>query len=161
MIIQGDVAIGKRLVWQDVDPDEEKVSTRIEHVLHGDYNSGRDYCWQHDRSCFQVDKSARPFLRTLLAVTKHITHATGFKFHCCAGDNCRTNMGCRTHDFVTVQGVESSCCSFIGRVGGPRGSVFLLSAVLAMLFTCFCMPSALAMQWSTSIRTSTFVSRGV
>eukprot|EP00644_Phytophthora_capsici_P009664 jgi/Phyca11/508485/fgenesh2_kg.PHYCAscaffold_35_\ len=120
MIIQGDVAIGERLVWEDVDPEDEEASTRIEHVLHGYYNSGRDHRWQHDRLCFQVDKSARPFLRTLLAATEHITHATGFKFHRCAGDNCRTDMSCRTHDFVTVQGVESSCYSFIGRVGGPQ-----------------------------------------
>ncbi|OWZ21234.1 hypothetical protein PHMEG_0004236 [Phytophthora megakarya] len=121
MIIQGDVAIGERFVWQDVDPtDPEEVTTRIEHVLHGYYNSGRDHRWSHERMCFQVDKSARPFLRTLLSATEHITHATGFKFHRCGGDNCRTDLSCRSHDFVAVQGVESSCYSFIGRIGGPQ-----------------------------------------
>ncbi|KAG7386226.1 hypothetical protein PHYPSEUDO_000547 [Phytophthora pseudosyringae] len=121
MIIQGDVAIGERFVWEDVDPEApEEVTTRIEHVLHGYYNSGRDHRWPHEELCFQVDKSARPFLRTLLSATEHITHATGFKFHRCAGDNCRTDMGCRSHDFVVVRGVESSCYSFVGRIGGPQ-----------------------------------------
>ncbi|GMF42116.1 unnamed protein product [Phytophthora fragariaefolia] len=121
MVIQGDVAIGERLVWQDKEPDNEKNSTsRIEHVLHGYYNSERDHRWQHDELCYQVDKSARPFLRTLLSAAEHINHATAFKFHRCAGDNCRTDMSCRNHDFVVVKGVESSCYSFVGRIGGPQ-----------------------------------------
>ncbi|KAG6961346.1 hypothetical protein JG688_00009128 [Phytophthora aleatoria] len=92
MVIQGDVAIGERFVWDDVDPaDPEEVTTRIEHVLHGYYNSGRDHRWPHEKICFQVDKSARSFLRTLLS-----------------------------HDFVVVQGVQSSCYSFVGRIGGPQ-----------------------------------------
>ncbi|GMF29265.1 unnamed protein product [Phytophthora lilii] len=121
MVIQGDIAIGERFVWEDTDPDDEEESTsRIEHVLHGYYNSGRDHRWPHDELCFQVDKSARPFLRTLLSATEHINHATGFKFNRCGGDNCRTDMKCGSHDFVVVQGVESSCYSFVGRIGGPQ-----------------------------------------
>ncbi|KAE9036286.1 hypothetical protein PR001_g8901 [Phytophthora rubi] len=121
MIIQGDIAIGERLVWEDKDPnDEDESTTRIEHVLHGYYNSGRDHRWPRDELCFQVDKSARPFLRTILSATEHINHATGFKFHRCGGDNCRTDMRCRSHDFVVVQGVEASCYSFVGRIGGPQ-----------------------------------------
>ncbi|ETP21482.1 hypothetical protein F441_05052 [Phytophthora nicotianae CJ01A1] len=121
MVIQGDVAIGERFVWDDVDPDDpEEVTTRIEHVLHGYYDSGRDHRWPHELMCFQVDKSARSYLRTLLSATEHITHATGFRFHRCAGDNCRTDTSCRSHDYVVVQGVESSCYSFVGRIGGPQ-----------------------------------------
>ncbi|KAF4037653.1 Astacin (Peptidase family M12A) [Phytophthora infestans] len=121
MVIQGDVAIGERFVWDDVDPDDpEEVTTRIEHVLHGYYDSGRDHRWPHEKLCFQVDGSARSYLRTLLSATEHITHATGFKFHRCAGDNCRTDMSCRSHDYVVVQGVKASCYSFIGRIGGPQ-----------------------------------------
>ncbi|KAL4106071.1 hypothetical protein PRIC1_004125 [Phytophthora ramorum] len=121
MIIQGDVAIGERFVWDEADPDDaEDSTTRIEHVLHGYYNSGRDHRWPHEHLCFQVDKSARPFLRTLLSAIEHITHATGFKLHRCGGDNCRTDRRCISHDFVVVQGVESSCYSFVGRIGGPQ-----------------------------------------
>jgi hypothetical protein len=121
MVIQGDVAIGERFVWEEAEPDdEEDTTTRVEHVLHGYYNSGRDHRWAHDQLCFQVDTSARPFLRTVLAAAEHIAHATGFAFHRCTGDNCRTDMGCVSHDYVVVQGTDASCYSFVGRIGGPQ-----------------------------------------
>lgn len=121
MVIQGDVAIGERFVWQEIDPDDpEEVTTRVEHIFHGYYNSERDHRWHHELMCFQVEKSARTFLRILKSATEHITHATGFKFHQCAGDNCRTDTSCRNHDFVVVQNVEASCYSFVGRIGGPQ-----------------------------------------
>ncbi|RLN47324.1 hypothetical protein BBJ28_00002321 [Nothophytophthora sp. Chile5] len=123
MVIQGDVAIGERLVWHESDPEdsEDEGEARVEHALHGYYNSERDHRWPRAELCFQVDKSARPFLRTLLAATEHVTHATGFKFHRCQGDNCRTDMACLGHhDFLVVRGVQSSCFSFVGRIGGPQ-----------------------------------------
>ncbi|KAL7686007.1 putative peptidase, metallopeptidase, metallopeptidase, catalytic domain superfamily [Plasmopara halstedii] len=121
MVIQGDIAIGERYVWQVFDPDDpEEITTRVEHVLHGYYNSGRDHRWHHETMCYQVEKSAYPFLRTFKAATEHITHATGFEFQQCGGNNCRTDKSCRNHDYVVVQSVESSCYSFVGRIGGPQ-----------------------------------------
>lgn len=115
MIVQGDIAIGELMTWNN--NDGRLVAPTP--VLHGYYNSDRDHRWKDARLCYQLDPSARLFNSVLNDAMQYITDVTGFRFTQCIGNSCAKDHAC-AHDYVLVKATPSSCFSYIGRVGGEQ-----------------------------------------
>ncbi|DBA00919.1 TPA: hypothetical protein N0F65_006119 [Lagenidium giganteum] len=121
MIVQGDIAIGELKVWNDrVQRPNDGVEEQAHHyTLHGYYNSERDYRWRHGTMWYELQGGALMQERTIHDAMKRITHLTMFQFKQCANNDCINDKNA-PHDFVSFKPTQTSCWSYIGRIGGQQ-----------------------------------------
>ncbi|OQS05143.1 hypothetical protein THRCLA_02674 [Thraustotheca clavata] len=111
MVTQGDIAVGISFGFFEDD--------HLFYILHGYYNMEKDNRWKDSKMCFTISHQVSKRRDDILYVMNHITTNTGFTFLECHEAYCDDHIN-DCDDFVDFTPTESSCYSFIGRVGGRQ-----------------------------------------